>query len=70
MAKPATPADPHARLWGVIASESPLAVTFAGDTSSTAMQARADDYTPTVGDVVVVDKVGSRLVVAYRIVDA
>jgi len=57
-------------MWGVVTTESPLAVTLAGDTEATSVAAVASGYTPVEGHTVAVDRRGNKLVVAYRIVAA
>lgn len=60
---------PAARKWGRVEATVPLTVRFPGDTAGTEVSVKAAGYVPTVGDVVVVERVGSTWVAAYAIED-
>lgn len=54
--------SPDRVAWGRVAVVSPLQVTFAGDSASVRVESRAASYVPTVGDTVVLLRVGARWV--------
>lgn len=61
------PSVPAGSRWGIVRSTSPLTVEFPGDSAATPVS-RLGSYTPSVDDVVQVDRVGLRLVVQGAIV--
>jgi hypothetical protein len=56
-------------MWGVVATTAPLTVRLSTDqATAVAIPLRNNDYTPVVGHVVRIVRVGSRLAVADRYV--
>jgi len=59
--------QPPDRKNGRVAGTNPLEVLFPGDAFATVIRVKAASYQPTVGDVVVVERVGSTWVAVYSI---